>query len=300
MSILIVGSVALDSVETPAGKIEGGLGGSAVYASLSASYFYSDNRIVAVVGTDFPKEHLELLEKHSVNVDGIQIKQGRTFRWSGSYGKDFGEATTLRTQLNVFATFHPEIPENYKDSEYVFLANIDPDLQLEVLEQVKKPKLVIGDTMNFWISGKRNELLKTLKKVDLLIINDAEARQLAETNNTIEAAKIILTLGPKILIIKKGGDGAMLITKDSYFFAPAYPLTTIQDPTGAGDTFAGGVVGYIAKNDNIEDAILRKAVVYGGVMASYNVEKFSVGRLQELKQEEIEKRFEDFKKMTTF
>ncbi len=300
MSILIVGSVALDSVETPAGKIEGGLGGSAVYASLSASYFYSDTRIVAVVGTDFPKEHLELLEKHSVNVDGIQIKQGRTFRWSGTYGKDFGEATTLRTQLNVFATFHPEIPENYKDSEYVFLANIDPDLQLEVLEQVKKPKLVIGDTMNFWISGKRNELLKTLKKVDLLIINDAEARQLAETNNTIEAAKIILTLGPKILIIKKGGDGAMLITKDSYFFAPAYPLTTIQDPTGAGDTFAGGVVGYIAKNDNIEDAILRKAVVYGGVMASYNVEKFSVGRLQELKQEEIEKRFEDFKKMTTF
>ncbi len=300
MSILIIGSVALDSVETPAGKIEGGLGGSAVYASLSASYFYSDTRIVAVVGTDFPKEHLELLEKHSVNVDGIQIKQGRTFRWSGTYGKDFGEATTLRTQLNVFATFHPEIPENYKDSEYVFLANIDPDLQLEVLEQVKKPKLVIGDTMNFWISGKRNELLKTLKKVDLLIINDAEARQLAETNNTIEAAKIILTLGPKILIIKKGGDGAMLITKDSYFFAPAYPLTTIQDPTGAGDTFAGGVVGYIAKNDNIEDAILRKAVVYGGVMASYNVEKFSVGRLQELKQEEIEKRFEDFKKMTTF
>ena len=300
MSILIIGSVALDSVETPAGKIEGGLGRSAVYASLSASYFYSDTRIVAVVGTDFPKEHLELLEKHSVNVDGIQIKQGRTFRWSGTYGKDFGEATTLRTQLNVFATFHPEIPENYKDSEYVFLANIDPDLQLEVLEQVKKPKLVIGDTMNFWISGKRNELLKTLKKVDLLIINDAEARQLAETNNTIEAAKIILTLGPKILIIKKGGDGAMLITKDSYFFAPAYPLTTIQDPTGAGDTFAGGVVGYIAKNDNIEDAILRKAVVYGGVMASYNVEKFSVGRLQELKQEEIEKRFEDFKKMTTF
>ncbi len=299
MGILVIGSVAFDSIETPFGKVDEVLGGSATYFSTSASFF-TDVSLVAVVGEDFPDKHRQMLVDRGVDLAGLQTSPGQTFRWKGRYGFDLNEAHTLDTQLNVFETFRPEIPASYKDAEYVFLANIDPELQLEVLKQVEKPKLIACDTMNFWIEGKREALVETLKHVDVLVINEGEARQLAEEPNLRKAAQAILGMGPKSLVIKRGEYGVIMFTEHSIFSAPAYPLEEVFDPTGAGDTFAGGFVGYLASTRNLSEANIRQAVVFGSVMASFTVESFSLDRLKELQYTEIEDRFREMKLLSDF
>ncbi|HEX7628871.1 MAG TPA: PfkB family carbohydrate kinase, partial [Candidatus Methylomirabilis sp.] len=246
MSILVVGSMAFDTIRTPFGEAQEVLGGSANYFSVAASFF-TDVRLVAVVGEDFPDQHLDFLRSRRVDIRGLERVPGKTFRWVGEYGHDFNEARTLDTQLNVFADFTPKIPEDYRDSEVVFLANIDPDLQRDVLRQVRRPALVAADTMNYWINGKPDSLKQTLAGVDMLIINDAETRQLAKDSNLVRAARTIQGWGPRILIIKRGEYGALLFGEDGWFSAPALPLEGVQDPTGAGDCFAGGTVGYLAR-----------------------------------------------------
>jgi len=299
MSILVVGSVALDSVKTPFGTAPNVLGGSGTYFSVSASFF-TKVRLVAVVGSDFPQEHIKLLEKKNIDISGLKKVPGKTFRWKGEYSFDLNNARTLDTQLNVFAQFKPEIPPKYADSEYVFLANIDPELQLDVLKQVKNPKLVACDTMNFWISSKKTELKKTLKHVDILVINEAEVRQLSDETNLVKAARCIMSWGPKALVVKRGEYGALLFGKGQTFSAPAYPLETISDPTGAGDSFAGGFMGYLAKADNSSAANIRRAIIMGSVMASFDVEDFSLKRLIRLTKPEIKNRFKAFKSLTHF
>lgn len=298
-SILVVGSVALDSVQTPFGNAKEALGGSATYFSVAASFF-ADVRVVAVVGEDFPEEHLAFLKSRSIDLEGLVRVPGRTFRWAGEYGFDLNEAKTLETQLNVFAAFQPEIPKAYKESELVFLANIDPDLQREVLGQVSLPRLVAADTMNYWINGKPEALRETLKLVDILLINDAETRQLAGEPNLVLAAKKILSWGPTSLVIKRGEYGALMVRKDGWFAAPALPLDSVFDPTGAGDCFAGGFIGYLANTMNFEEANIRKAIVMGSVMASFNVEAFSLDRLRRLTYPEIEARYKAFKRLAQF
>jgi len=299
MSILVIGSVAFDTIETPFGQIDEALGGSATYFSTSASYF-TDVRLVAVVGTDFPEQHRALLTERGVDLQGLQTAPGATFRWKGRYGFDLNEAQTLDTQLNVFETFNPQLPETYRDSEFVFLANIDPELQLEVLKQVRNPQLIACDTMNFWISGKREALLNTLRHVQILVINEGEARQLSGESNLRKAARAILSMGPKTLVVKRGEYGVVMFTAHSIFVAPAYPLEDVFDPTGAGDTFAGGFVGYLASTRNLSDANMRQAVVFGSVMASFTVESFSLDRLKALDYKQIEDRFHEVKLLTDF
>lgn len=299
MNLLVVGSVALDSVETPCGMVDNALGGSAVYFSVSASYF-TDVGVVAVIGRDFPEDHLNFLKSKRIDLRGLKRESGLTFHWKGRYSGDLNEAETIDTKLNVFEDFRPYIPEEYRESSFVFLANIDPELQLNVLEQVKRPKLTICDTMNFWIAGKLEQLKEIIKRVDILIINEGEVRQLSRETNLIKAYQKISSYGPKVLVIKQGSYGALLFTPSSVFSAPAYPLEELSDPTGAGDCFAGGFVGYLAKSQDTAEDELRKAVIYGSVMASFNVEDFSLGRLKTLTIDEIEKRFESFKKLTQF
>lgn len=299
MNLLVVGSVALDSVETPYGMVDNALGGSAVYFSVSASYF-TDVGVVAVIGLDFPEDHLNFLKSKRIDLRGLKREPGLTFHWKGRYSGDLNEAETIDTKLNVFEDFRPYIPEEYRESSFVFLANIDPELQLNVLEQVKRPKLTICDTMNFWIEGKLEQLKEIIKRVDILIINEGEVRQLSRETNLIKAYQKISSYGPKILVVKQGSYGALLFTPSSVFSAPAYPLEELSDPTGAGDCFAGGFVGYLAKSQDTTEDKLRKAVIYGSVMASFNVEDFSLGRLKTLTIDEIEKRFESFKKLTQF
>ncbi len=299
MSILVVGSVAFDSVETPFGQVEEVLGGSGTYFSTSASFF-TDVNLVAVVGEDFPAEHLEFLRSRNVDLSGLQTAPGRTFRWKGRYGYDLNEAQTLDTQLNVFETFKPDLPASHRRAEYVFLGNIDPELQLEVLRQVEKPKLVACDTMNFWIEGKREALLATLRHVDILLINEGEARQLAGEANLVKAARVILEMGPKTLVVKRGEYGVLLFSEHSIFSAPAFPLESVFDPTGAGDTFAGGFMGYLASTNNLTEGSLRQATVLGSVMASFTVEDFSLNRMKALEYPEIEERFRRFKLLTEF
>lgn len=299
MGILVVGSVALDSVKTPFGEAEEVLGGSATYFSVAASFF-SDVRLVAVVGEDFPEVHVELLRQRGVDLQGLERVKGRTFRWRGAYGFDLNQADTLETQLNVFATFRPKIPEVYRETEIVFLANIDPDLQREVLGQVRAPKLVAADTMNFWIEGKPEALRRTLKAVDVLLINDAETRQLAGEANLIRAARTIRSWGPRALVVKRGEYGAVMFDGGNCFAAPAFPLETVFDPTGAGDCFAGGFVGYLANTMNFSQENLRRAVVMGSVMASFNVEEFSLNRLRTLTYPEIVGRYRAFKDLVHF
>lgn len=299
MSLLVVGSVAFDSVKTPFGEVDEVLGGSATYFSTAASYF-TDVSLVAVVGTDFPDKHLTFLKSRKIDIEGIEKQDGKTFRWKGEYGYELNEARTLDTQLNVFQSFKPKLPENYKDKKIVFLANIDPDLQREVLEQVNKPALVACDTMNFWIEGKRESLLKTLKLVDILLINDGEARELSGEPNLVKAASVILSFGPKTLIIKQGEYGALMFSGDRIFSAPAYPLESIFDPTGAGDCFGGGFMGYLSNTMNFEESNIRKAIIFGSVMASYNVEAFSLDRIKSLDYQEIKDRYQEFKKLTHF
>ncbi|OQX94881.1 sugar kinase [candidate division KSB1 bacterium 4572_119] len=297
MSVLVVGSVALDSVETPHGKVDDALGGSATFFSAAASHF-TDVSVVAVVGDDFPFQEIEFLKKRSVNFDGLVQKPGKTFRWGGKYLSDMNQRETLFTHLNVFEEFDPELPEKYKSIPYIFLANIHPQLQLKVLNQIQNPKLVVLDTMNFWIEGTPDALIEVLKKVNILIINDSEVRLLSGENNIFSGAKKILEMGPNILVVKKGEHGALLISNGSYFWAPAFPLEKLQDPTGAGDTFAGGFVGYLAKSGYVCDKNLRRAVIYGSTLASFCVEKFSLDRLKEINKNEIDERYQQFINMT--
>jgi len=299
MGIVVVGSVAYDSVETPFGKVENVLGGSATYFSTSASYF-TDVSLVAVVGEDFSGEHTDFLLSRNIDLGGLVRKPGKTFHWSGKYGYDLNDAQTLETQLNVFESFKPSIPVEYADAEYLFLANIDPDLQMEVLRQVKGPRVIASDTMNFWIASKPESLKKVIGMVDILIINDAEVRQLCQEPNLVKSARMILSLGVKNLIVKRGEYGVLMFTGTSVFAAPAYPLENVFDPTGAGDTFAGGFMGYLANTGNLSDGGIRQAVVFGSVMASFTVEDFSLNRLKNLTYREIEERYRSFKSMTHF
>lgn len=298
--ILVIGSVALDSVKTPFGETKEALGGSATYASYSASFF-TPVRMVAVVGEDFPKEHIHLLKDRGVQMEGLQVARGRTFRWAGSYEYDLNEAHTLATELNVFETFKPQIPEAYKKTDFVFLANIDPELQLAVLNQVSAPKLVACDSMNLWIKLKPQKLREVMQRVDFLFLNDGEARQFTNTPSLIKAGRMLQSWGPKWVVIKKGEHGALLFGNNSFFSAPAFPLEEVYDPTGAGDTFAGGFFGCIAQqNGDTSDQALRRAVVYGSVMASFNVEKFSLERLKTLTQDQIEARVRMLKELANF
>jgi sugar/nucleoside kinase (ribokinase family) len=299
MGILVVGSVALDSVATPFGVVREVLGGSATYFSTAASFF-APVSLVAVVGEDFPDEHLSFLKDRSIDLRGLQRAKGKTFRWRGEYGYDLNQAQTIETQLNVFADFLPRIPEEYREERIIFLANIDPDLQREVLGQVKDPEFVAADTMNYWIEGKIDSLKETLRAVNVLIINDAEVRQLAKEPNLVKAARQILSWGPTSLVVKRGEYGALMFSNESCFAAPAFPLEAICDPTGAGDSFAGGFVGYLANTLNFSEANIRKAVIMGSVMASFNVEDFSLGRLKSLTYSEIEARFREFKRLSHF
>ena len=296
MGILVVGSVALDSVKTPFGKRDEVLGGAATYFSVAASYF-ADVSMVAVVGEDFPKEHLEFLKRKGIDTTGLQFEKGKTFRWKGEYSADLNMRTTLDTQLNVFADFSPQLLPSHVSKEYVFLGNIDPDLQQRVLEQVDQPALVGCDTMNYWIEGKRTSLLTTLSKIDLLVINDEEARQLAAEQNLFSAARIIMEMGPKILVIKRGEYGAVLFNSGSIFSIPAFPVEEVVDPTGAGDSFAGGLIGYLAACGKRDDMALRQAVAFGSVMASFNVMSFGPQQLGDLTFTEIKTRFNKFHKM---
>jgi len=299
MSILVVGSVAFDSVETPFGRVDNVLGGSATYFSTSASFF-TDVSLVAVVGDDFPQEHLDFLKSREIDLRGLARVTGKTFHWKGKYGYDLNEAQTLETHLNVFETFKPQIPPAYADSDYLFLANIDPELQMEVLRQVRKPKVIASDTMNFWISSKPEALKEVIGRVDILIINEGEARQLMREPNLVKAARQILALGLKTLIIKRGEYGVLMFTDKSVFAAPAYPLEEVFDPTGAGDTFAGGFMGYLANTGDTSEEGIRQAIVFGSVMASFNVEAFSLDRMKTLTYREIEERYRDFKALTHF
>jgi sugar/nucleoside kinase (ribokinase family) len=299
MGILVVGSVALDSVATPFGQVEEVLGGSATYFSTSAGYF-TDVRLVAVVGEDFPEVHRQFLSTRRIDLSGLQTVPGRTFRWKGRYGYDLNQAHTLDTQLNVFESFRPQLPPRFEQAEYVFLANIDPELQLEVLRQIRRPRLVACDTMNFWIEGKREALLRTLRHVDILLLNEGEARQLAGEANLVKAARAILAMGPKTVVVKQGEYGALMFSEHTIFSAPAFPLEAVFDPTGAGDTFAGGFFGYLAATGNLAEANYRQAVIFGSVMASFTVEDFSLGRLERLEHREIEERFRRFKLLTEF
>ena len=299
MSLLVVGSVALDSVETPFGKVEDAVGGSATYFSTCASYL-TDVRLVAVIGEDFPQDTIDFLTQRGVDLEGLHRSQGKTFRWKGRYGFDLGDAQTLDTQLNVFGDFKPRLSPAYRQSEVVFLANIDPTLQLEVLDQVENPRFVACDTMNFWIQGKRDALLRTLERVNMLVINDAEARQLSGESNIVSAAARIRTMGPEFVVIKRGEYGALLFTPQEVFFAPAYPLENVYDPTGAGDTFAGGLLGYLAHTQQFSPASMRMATVVGCVMASFCVERFSYENMRELDEKKIQSRFEQFRKLTAF
>src|SRR5512143_4360226 len=299
LSLLVVGTVALDSVKTPFGNVDNALGGSATYFSTSASYF-TDVRLVAVIGEDFPKEHIQFLRSKAIDTRGLEIQKGETFRWQGEYSYDLNEARTLATHLNVLATFKPRIADDYRDSEVVFLANVDPEIQLDVLKQVKKPKLVACDTMNYWISSKLEALKRTLIEVDLLTINEAEIRQLAGEASLVKASKKVQAMGPKTIVVKQGSYGALMFNGHSVFSAPAYPLETVFDPTGAGDTFAGGFMGYLASTMNFSEESMRQAVIFGSVMASLNVEAFSLDRLRSLDYKEIEGRYREFKKLTHF
>lgn len=299
MSVLIVGSVALDSVKTPFGEANNVLGGSAVFASYAAS-FYCSVKLVGVVGEDFPKENLELLKSRKIDLEGLQIRKGKTFFWSGYYEFDMNQANSLCTELNVFSSFNPHIPKSYQKTKYIFLANIDPELQLNVLTQVEKPKMVVMDTMNYWIVNKHNALWKILKKVDIVLLNDAEARQLCETANLVKAAKMVLAVGPKVVIIKKGEHGSLMFTNTSVFAAPGYPLEKIYDPTGAGDTFAGGFIGYLASTNDFSEPNLRKAVIIGSTLASYDVEDFSLERLKRLTAPELNKRYQEYQQLVKF
>ncbi len=300
MSILVVGSVAFDSIKTPFGQVEKILGGSAVHFSMAASIMSKVN-IIGVVGNDFTDTHIEYIKKRGINVDGItRLKEGKTFFWEGYYEYDMNQAHTVKTELNVFQNFNPIIPDELKNTEYVFLANIDPDIQLKLIEQVNVPKLIVCDTMNYWIEHKKEQLIQIMKKVDVMLLNDGEARQLCNTTNLMKAAKKVMNYGVKIVIIKKGEHGAIMFSQDSVFTAPAFPLEDIIDPTGAGDSFAGGFLSFLEQNKKINDENLRKALVYATIIASFNVEDFGTKGTEKINFSDIRQRYLTLQKITQF
>jgi sugar/nucleoside kinase (ribokinase family) len=301
MPVLIVGSVALDHLETPFGTLDQALGGSATFCSLAASYLTPDVRFVGIVGGDFPTTHVDFLLERGIDLLGmVRDESGKTFSWGGRYHDDMNTRDTLYTELGVFEHFHPVIPGEWRATDFILLGNIHPSLQLEVLTQVEQPRLVVCDTMNLWIEISLKELKETLKSVDVLILNDEEARMLAKCRNLLEAGRKLLRLGPKVIVIKKGEHGAMLLSKDVLFSIPAYPLAGFKDPTGAGDSFAGGFIGWLARTGDVSVANMKKAVVYGSVLASFCVEEFSVEGIRALTQDQIASRFTAFRKLTTF
>jgi sugar/nucleoside kinase (ribokinase family) len=300
--LVIVGTVAFDAIETPFGKTDKILGGAATYIGLSASNFGVDAAAVSVVGGDFPQDYLDLLKNKGVNIEGVEVvKDGKTFFWSGKYHNDMNSRDTLITELNVLEHFNPVVPNNYKDAEIVMLGNLHPLVQLGVLEQMTtKPKLVVLDTMDFWMNIALDDLKKVISKVDVITINDEEARQLSGEYSLVNAAKKIHTMGPKYVVIKKGEHGALLFHNDDMFYAPALPLAEVFDPTGAGDTFAGGFTGYLAKTEDLSFENMKNAVIYGSTLASFCVEKFGTERMENLTQADIKNRLKQFKKLTTF
>jgi len=302
MSLLVVGSVAFDAIETPFGKTDKIIGGAATYIALSSSYFTNKLNLVAVVGGDFPKSDIMMLQAHGIDTTGLQIKENeKSFFWSGRYNNDMNSRETLVTELNVLADFDPIIPESYQDCEYLMLGNLAPKVQSTVIQRLKKrPKLVVMDTMNFWMDIAMDDLKETLSMVDVLSINDEEARQLSKEYSLVKAAKMILAMGPKVLIIKKGEHGALLFNKDQVFFAPALPLEEVFDPTGAGDTFAGGFIGYIASTKDTSFENMKRALIYGSAQASFCVEKFGVERLVNLSQNELNERVQEFVELVQF
>lgn len=301
MSVLIIGSIAIDNIKTKLEEHEELLGGSASYASVAASLLTPVN-LVGIVGTDFPKQHIEMFRSRGIDIEGLQIVEGRTFRWSGEYEWDMNQRKTLSVELNVFENFFPRLPESYGETPIILLGNISPILQHHVLNQVEKPCFVIADTMDLWITTTRPELLELLKRVDLLVLNDSEARQLTEETSLIKAGRNILRLGPKYIAIKKGEHGCLLLSQDQFFSCGAFPLEDIHDPTGAGDVFAGGFAGYLAslRKESFDFADLKKAVVYGSLLASFCVEAFSLERLKTLAKKEVEERYQLFKLMSQF
>lgn len=299
MSILVVGSVAIDSVKTPFGRRAQALGGSATYFSMAASFFDKVD-IVATVGEDFPQKYIRLLQDKGVGTGGLTIAKGKTFRWKGWYGYDLNTAHTVYTHLNVFKDFRPCVPPSLKKSKHLFLANIDPELQLSVLKQMSRPKLVACDSMNYWIETKKKHLLKLLKHVDIFLLNEGEARELTGEANLLKASRYLLSCGPKAVVVKKGEHGVIYFSHSAHFISPAYLLEQVYDPTGAGDTFAGGMIGYLSSVDRLDHSSVRKAIIYGSVLASFTVEDFSVNRLAGISRKDIQKRYDHFKNITRF
>jgi sugar/nucleoside kinase (ribokinase family) len=299
MKLLVVGSLAFDSVQTPAGQRDEALGGSANFLATAASYFCQVG-MVGVVGDDFPDEHIQFYRSRGIDTAGITCLPGKTFRWSGTYGTNLNEAKTLDTQLNVLDQFDANVPPHFIDSDYVVLGNISPELQSRVLDQMSGPKLVAADTMNFWIDGNREQLLKTLKRVNLISINDGEARMLSGEHNLLKAARAITQMGPRIVVIKRGEHGATVFTHSGIFSAPAFPVDRVVDPTGAGDSFAGGLMGYLTRQDSTEAPVLRQGIILGSTLASFAVEDFSLDRFRSLELNHIKDRFAAFKKLTHF
>jgi len=302
MSLLVIGTVAFDAIETPFGKTDKIVGGAATYAGLAASYFYDKVKIVAVVGDDFPEEEIKDFNNHQIDTEGLQVKKGeKSFFWAGKYHNDMNSRDTLVTELNVLADFDPIIPESYQDCEYLMLGNLTPQVQQTVIKRLNnRPKLIVMDTMNFWMDIALDDLLDTIKMVDVLTINDAEARQLSGEHSLVKAARRILTMGPEYLIIKKGEHGALLFHENKVFAAPALPLADVFDPTGAGDTFAGGFIGYMAKVDTVNFNNMKNAIIFGSALASFCVEKFGTERIRNLSQEEIAARVEEFVTLAKF
>jgi sugar/nucleoside kinase (ribokinase family) len=299
MSLLVVGSIAFDSIETPNGTVDDALGGSASFFSYVASFF-TRPRLVGVVGEDFPEEHRHLFESRQIDTSGLVTAKGQTFRWKGRYHQDMNTRDTLEVHLNVFGTFEPVLPEAFRDSTHVFLANGSPTLQARVLDQVQRPQLVLADTMDLWIETQRADLLKLLPRVDGLLLNDSEARLLTGEDNMVRAGQAVRRLGPKFIILKKGEHGAMLFSADGVFVVPAFPTPDVVDPTGAGDSFAGGILGYLASDATPPPGRLRRAMAYGTVVASFTVEDFGLNRLKRTTREEIDQRLEEYRKMMAF
>ncbi len=299
VDVVVAGTVALDSIKTPFGEVKEVLGGSAVYSSVAAGEFAKAG-IVSVIGKDFPKKYISFLNTIGVSTEGIETKKGDTFRWAGYYDYDMNQAHTTDTQLNVLATFNPKVPESYRGAKYVFLANTDPEVQMKVYGQMKKPKLVIMDTMNFWIQNKKEALTKMIEKVDVIVVNDAEARQYFDTPSLVQAGRSFLKMGPKAVIVKKGEHGALMFTDGACFSAPAYPLEKLVDPTGAGDSFAGGFIGWLARTEDTSARNMRKAVIFGSAIASFNAEDFSLNKLKKISRDDIFNRYMMFQDIVSF
>ncbi len=299
MCVLVVGTVAFDTVETPHGKVEDAFGGSAAYFSYAASFF-APVRLISVVGEDFPEEYRQVLERRNVDLSGLEVVPGKTFRWSGSYEGAMNAAETKSTELNVFGEFDPKVPDAFRSTPFVFLANGAPAVQMKVLEQMKRPRFVVADTMNLWINETRDELLEVLARVDAVVLNDEEARMLSGETNLLRAGRAVREMGPRVVIIKKGEHGSMLLGEDFFFAAPAYPADTVVDPTGAGDSFAGGFMGYLASAGDASPPRLKRACIYGTVVASFNIEDFSLRRFQQIDRSDIDARLEQFQQMLAF